>query len=45
MRAEDNGSYFLPVGKKTPASNNGEDKALAGKLWEWTEKELSDTGL
>jgi hypothetical protein len=44
LTLEDNGSYFFPIGKKTPASKNGEDKVLAGKLWDWTEKELVDMG-
>jgi hypothetical protein len=42
LKPEDNGSYFLPIGKKSPASKNGEDKALAAKLREWTETELAN---
>lgn len=41
LKLEDNGCYFMPIGKKTPASNNGEDRALAAKLWEWTGKALA----
>lgn len=40
LKPEDNGSYFMPIGKKTTASKNGEDEALAAKLWEWSEKSL-----
>lgn len=42
LKPEDNGSYFVPIGKKTQASKSGEDKTLAAKLWEWTEKELAN---
>jgi hypothetical protein len=45
LTAEDNGSYFLPIGKKTRTSKSGEDKALAGRLWDWTEKELLNIGV
>ncbi|KIN00141.1 hypothetical protein OIDMADRAFT_29274 [Oidiodendron maius Zn] len=45
LTVEDNGSYFLPIGKKTPASKSGEDKVLAGRLWDWTEKELANAGV
>ncbi|KAF2028180.1 retinol dehydrogenase 14 [Setomelanomma holmii] len=35
------GSYYEPVGIKTvPVTKQAKDRALAKKLWEWTEKEL-----
>jgi NAD(P)-dependent dehydrogenase (short-subunit alcohol dehydrogenase family) len=40
----DNGSYFLPVGKKTNASKLGEDQALAEELWNWSEARLDELG-
>ncbi|OOF94681.1 hypothetical protein ASPCADRAFT_208341 [Aspergillus carbonarius ITEM 5010] len=40
----DNGSYFLPVGKKTKASRSGESLEMAHKLWEWTEEEMRRRG-
>jgi hypothetical protein len=45
LKVEDNGGYFLPIGKRTKVSKSGEDKALAGRLWEWTEMELGEVGL
>lgn len=41
---EDNGAYFAPVGKRTRASERGEDRELAEKLWEWTEERLRECG-
>jgi NAD(P)-dependent dehydrogenase (short-subunit alcohol dehydrogenase family) len=41
---EDNGSYFLPVGKKTKASKLGEDPELVEKLWTWSEARLTELG-
>jgi retinol dehydrogenase-12 len=34
------GKYYDPVAKEVPASAYAQDKELAAKLWEWTEKEL-----
>lgn len=34
------GSYYNPVGKESKGSGHAQDDKLAGKLWEWTEKEL-----
>lgn len=34
------GEYYEPVGVGRKASVFGKDDALAGRLWEWTEKEL-----
>lgn len=45
LKAEDNGSYYLPIGKKVHASKNAEDTILAATLWEWTEKELENAGI
>lgn len=41
---EDNGLYFIPVLKKDPPSKWALDKQLPGKLWEWTEKVISEKG-
>jgi hypothetical protein len=41
---DDNGAYFTPVGKKTRASERGEDPELAKMLWEWTEEKLRGCG-
>ncbi|KAK1913246.1 hypothetical protein P3342_005182 [Pyrenophora teres f. teres] len=38
-----NGAYYEPVSFETvPSTRQGKDRALAKKLWEWTEKELND---
>jgi hypothetical protein len=42
---DDNGAYFTPVGKKTRASERGEDPELAKMLWEWTEEKLRGVGI
>ncbi|KAM7190955.1 hypothetical protein V8F33_009188 [Rhypophila sp. PSN 637] len=34
------GEYFVPVGKVGPASKFNRDAELAGKLWDWTFKQL-----
>jgi hypothetical protein len=44
LTMEDNGCYFLPVGKKTKASKLGEDAKLAEKLFQWSEKRLEELG-
>lgn len=41
---EDNGAYFLPVGKRTKPSVEALDEALADRLWKWTEDELTKKG-
>ena len=44
VELQDNGGYFLPVGKRTRASKLGENSALAEELWEWSEGRLSELG-
>ena len=44
LKGDDNGAYFLPVGKKTRASVHGEDAFMARKLWEWSEGVLGEKG-
>ncbi|KAF5642471.1 alcohol dehydrogenase Bli-4 [Fusarium tjaetaba] len=34
------GEYYVPVGVSGEGSQSSNDKALAKKLWDWTEKEL-----
>lgn len=41
---EDNGAYFLPVGKRTKPSAKAMDEELADRLWKWTEDELVKKG-
>lgn len=41
---EDNGAYFLPVGKRTKPSAEALDEAQADRLWKWTEDELTKKG-
>lgn len=41
---EDNGAYFVPIGKRAKPSANALDEALADKLWKWTEDELTKKG-
>lgn len=41
---EQNGVYFVPVGKTGKPSANGVDEALADKLWTWTEAQLALKG-
>lgn len=41
---EDNGVYFLPVGKRAKPSATALDEGLADKLWQWTEDELTKKG-
>jgi len=41
---EENGGYFLPVGKLTMASRWGRDEEMAGKLWRWSEERLRELG-
>lgn len=41
---EDNGAYFLPIGKRTKPSAEALDETLADKLWKWTEDELVKKG-
>jgi NAD(P)-dependent dehydrogenase (short-subunit alcohol dehydrogenase family) len=36
-----NGAYYEPVGVEAkPGTKMGRDAGLAGRLWEWTEREL-----
>ena len=44
LKESDNGSYFLPVGKKTRASMHGEDALMARQLWEWSGECLKEKG-
>ena len=37
--------YYGPVGQKSEGSQLSRDMTLAGKLWQWTEEELSGAGL
>jgi NAD(P)-dependent dehydrogenase (short-subunit alcohol dehydrogenase family) len=39
-----NGWYYVPVAKEDGDSKISMDKALAEKLWQWTEKELAAKG-
>lgn len=39
-----NGAFYTPVGIKSSGSKPARDKALAKKLWEWTEEELGKHG-
>lgn len=34
------GTYYVPVGKRSEGSGDSRNGVLAGRLWEWTEKEL-----
>lgn len=34
------GEYYVPVGKLGPATKFNRDDVLAGRLWDWTEKQL-----
>lgn len=34
------GEFYVPVGKVGPQTKYSKDDELAGRLWEWTEKEL-----
>ena len=36
------GEYYTPIGVPGNGSWQSQDMALAGKLWDWTEKELDD---
>lgn len=36
----ENGGFYTPVGVRGKKVRKNEDMVLAGKLWEWTEKEL-----
>ena len=44
LKEENNGGYFLPVGKKSRASVHGEDGFMARRLWEWSEEYLREKG-
>jgi NAD(P)-dependent dehydrogenase (short-subunit alcohol dehydrogenase family) len=44
IELSDNGSYFLPVGKKGKASKLAEDPGLAEELWVWSEGRLGELG-
>lgn len=39
-----NGAYYVPVGKENAGSWQSQNKELAQKLWDWTEKELNEQG-
>lgn len=39
-----NGAYYGPAGKEKAGSKNSRSEELARKLWEWTEKELTEKG-
>ena len=41
---DDNGAYFLPVGKKSTASKLAEDPGLAEELWGWSEERSRELG-
>ena len=41
----ESGKYYDPVGQKSEGSQLSGDMTLAGKLWQWTEEELSGAGL
>lgn len=43
--AADSGSYVIPYAKIGKPSPHAEDRALAERLWEWTEKEMARKGL
>jgi len=36
----ENGAFYVPVGKYGKKYRENGNMELAGKLWEWTEKEL-----
>lgn len=38
------GHYYVPVAKEGGDNSISKDMKLAGELWEWTEKELSEKG-
>jgi retinol dehydrogenase-12 len=38
------GEYYVPVAKEGGDNKISKDMKLAGELWEWTEKELSEKG-
>lgn len=44
LKLGDNGSYYYPVGKKTPPSAAAQDPVMAKKLWDWTEQKLASLG-
>ncbi|CAI4213532.1 unnamed protein product [Parascedosporium putredinis] len=37
--------YYEPVGKKVNPMRSGSDDELAGRLWEWTNKEFEKVGI
>jgi hypothetical protein len=42
LNVERNGSYFFTVGKLTRTSKWGKDKAVAERLWRWSEERLGE---
>ncbi len=40
----ESGAYYVPVGKKNGGSGWVSDKALAAKLWDWSEEQLKGKG-
>lgn len=44
LRPDDNGGYFLPVGKRAVPAKQAQDPALAEKLWDFTESLLGKNG-
>ena len=41
----ESGAYYEPVGEKVSPNRAGTDDKLAGKLWDWTEKEFEKVGI
>ncbi|MCJ1360098.1 MAG: hypothetical protein MMC33_010101 [Icmadophila ericetorum] len=40
----ENGAYYTPVGNLSKGSSYAQDDELAKRLWDWTEKELTERG-
>ena len=45
FKAADSGAYVVPYAKIGTPSTDAQDEALAARLWDWTEKEMSNKGL
>lgn len=41
---DDNGAFFMPVGKRTMLLSWALDEELVDRLWKWTEDELVKKG-
>lgn len=39
-----NGAYYTPVGCRIKGNRFVEDERLAGRLWEWTDREVMNFG-